>query len=64
MSQLDPFRRLGDDNKFKEWLVKERETAITYLVGAVDIVIVHRAQGQVQLIEKLLDMMEKAKTLR
>lgn len=62
--QLDAFRRLSEDNRFREWLTAERDSALKYLVGATDMVVVHRAQGQIQLLDKILDCMEKAKGLR
>lgn len=64
MNQLEAFRRLSDDSRFRDWVTAERDSAIKYLVAATDMAVVHRAQGQVQLLDKILECMEKAKSLR
>jgi hypothetical protein len=64
MSELESFRRIAGDNPFRAWLESQRDESVKYLVNAVDPVAVHRAQGQVQLVEKMLVLLDKAKNLR
>ena len=64
MNDAESFRRVADDNKLREWIGKERETAIKYLSSAADPVMIHRAQGQMGLLDKMLALMDAVKTLR
>lgn len=64
MSSAEKFRRVCDDRPLREWLDQEANAAIKYLSGASDMVLVHRAQGQLALINKLVDLLEAAKKLR
>lgn len=64
MSEIEHFRRIAGDNPFKAWLEKEKAAQLKYLINAVDPIMVHRAQGQLQLIERIETLLEKAKDLR
>lgn len=64
MNEAEYFRRIAEDNKFREWVARERESAIKYLSSATDIAIIHRAQGQMHLLEKMVGLLDAAKTLR
>lgn len=64
MNQLESFRRLAEDSRFREWLTREREQTISYLADAVPVHVIHRAQGQLQLLDKMIELIEKAKVLR
>lgn len=64
MAQVDSFRRVCQDTQFRAWLETERDQALKYLVAGTEAVVIHRAQGQIQLLEKMLDCMDKAKDLR
>lgn len=47
------------------WLKAEREEAVSFMTKACDLVIVHRAQGDVQRIDKIIDLlMHDTKRLR
>lgn len=61
---LEVFRRLGEDNRLRAWIDRERTLALSYLIGATDSVAIHRAQGQVHLIDKMIELIDKAKLLR
>lgn len=64
MTDLESFRRIAGDNPFRAWLESQRAESIKYLTSAVEPVAVYRAQGQVQLVEKMLNLLDKAKDLR
>ena len=64
MSSADKLRRVCDDRPLREWLDQEAAAAVKYLTGATDMVMVHRAQGQLAVINKLVDLLEAAKKLR
>lgn len=63
-TSLESFRHIAGDNRFREWLLEEQVAANKYLTRATDPVTIHRAQGQLIFIEKILDSMDKAKGLR
>ena len=46
--------RLRGDNQFMEAIRVERERQIVYLTQAVDLHMIHRAQGRLSLIEDML----------
>jgi len=64
VTESEYFRRVADDNKLREWIGKEREVATKYLTSATDMVMIHRAQGQMGLLDRMLGLMDAAKTLR
>lgn len=64
MAQVESFRRVCQDTQFRAWVQAEREQALKYLVAGTDAVVIHRAQGQIQLLDKMLECMDKAKDLR
>jgi len=64
VSSAEKFRRICDDRPLREWLDQEAACAVKYLTGATDMVMVHRAQGQLAVINKLVDLLEAAQKLR
>ena len=64
MKDQDYFARISGDPLFRQWLDKERAEAIKYLVSGMDMVVVHRAQGRVQLLDDLISRLEATKNLR
>lgn len=64
LNEAEHFRRIAEDAKFREWIARERESAIKYLTSATDMAVIHRAQGQMHLLEKMLGLLDAAKTLR
>jgi hypothetical protein len=44
---------------FKPWLERERDSAYKYLAEATDSVMLHRAQGKVLLIERMLSLLDR-----
>jgi hypothetical protein len=64
MNDLEYFARIAGDNAFRQWLEAERNESIKYLTAATDQIQIYRAQGKVQLLEKMLVHLEKAKNLR
>ena len=61
---LRTFSRLNNDSDFLRWLEEERLNAVKYLVGASDVVQIHRAQGKATFIEEMLKLLDKAKSMR
>jgi hypothetical protein len=64
VSDVKYFARIAGDNLFKEWLAQERVSVIKKLTQAVDLPMVHRAQGQLMLLEQLEKLLEAAKSTR
>lgn len=64
MSSAEKFRRICDDRSLREWLDQEAASAVKYLTGATDMVMVHRAQGQLAVINKLVDLLDAAQKMR
>lgn len=64
VNDVESFRRIAGDNPLRAWLEAQRGESIKYLTSAVDPIAVYRAQGQVQLVEKMLILLDKAKDLR
>jgi hypothetical protein len=64
MNDLEHFKHIAGDNLFRQWLEKERDHSLRYLVSATDTTVISRAQGIVQLIEKMIQLLDKAKSLR
>lgn len=62
--QMDLFSRLHATPGFRQWLTSEHDEAYKYLLHAIELPIVHRAQGRLQLLDEMLKHMEKAKDLR
>lgn len=58
---LSAFARLAGDSKFKEWLAQERETTIRAMKLAEG-ALMYRAQGKLQFIDELVEVLEKART--
>lgn len=46
----------------RPWLAKEREDAYRYLAEGVDAVAIHRAQGKVQLVERMMKMLDESQS--
>jgi hypothetical protein len=44
---------------FKPWLERERDSAYKYLAEATDSIMLHRAQGKVLLIERMLSLLDR-----
>lgn len=55
------FARVSSESRFKEWLLNERDVAIKTLKVA-EANQFARAQGKLQFIDELLDILEKART--
>jgi len=64
MNELEYFARIAGDNPFRQWLEKQRDESIKYLIEATDTVAIHRAQGQALFVNKLIANLDKAKNLR
>lgn len=64
MNEIDHFRQAGGDNLLKAWAVAERDKAVKFMIRAVDPVVIHRAQGQIQFLDKMLELMEASRILR
>jgi hypothetical protein len=60
MKDTEVFSRLPA-GIFRPWLEKEREGMYQYLANSSDPVAFHRAQGQVQLIERMLKLLNESK---
>lgn len=63
MNDLERFSRIPE-SALRPYLEKKREDAIRYLVAQTDMVQVHRQQGRVQLVEEMLELLDKSKNLR
>lgn len=61
---IDVFASIARANQFREYLEGEREEMYKILKSAHDLVRIHQAQGQLHLIEKQLDLLDKATGLR
>ena len=64
MKDLQHFARIAADIPFRQCLEAERNDAIRYLIAATDQIQIYWAQGRVQLVEKMLVHLDKAKNLR
>jgi len=64
MSELTSFARIAGDRPFKEWLENQKRLALKTMASAADPYTVGRAQGRYQLLEDILERLEKAKDLR
>lgn len=58
---MPAFARVSTETRFKEWLNHERDIAIKTLKTA-EATQFARAQGRLQFIDELLDVLEKART--
>lgn len=63
-TELEAFASILKPTQFKAFLDAERDRAIKELASATDMVNVHRAQGRMQLVERMLALLDKAKDLR
>lgn len=63
MNEKEVFARIPA-NVLKPWLEAERDKAYKYLTQAGDLPQIHRAQGRVQLIEVMLDLLDKSQNSR
>jgi len=61
MTDLEAFEYVGRDNRFRQWLTGEREAALKIMVRSTDMPVIHRAQGIVQMLDKMLELMERNK---
>ena len=64
MNELQYFTRVAGDNLLRQWLEAQKAEAVKLMAAGTDMVIVHRAQGQYQLADRQLQLLEKAKNLR
>lgn len=64
MNDLEYFRHVASDNKLRSWLEAQKTEANKYLSQATEMPMIFRAQGKVQLVEKMLELLDKAKNLR
>lgn len=63
-TELEAFASILKPTQFRAFLDAERDRAIKDLVGATEMALVHRAQGRMQLVERMLALLDKAKDLR
>ncbi len=63
-SELEAFASILKPTLFRAFLDAERDRAYKELAAATDMLVVHRAQGRLQLVEKMLALLDKAKDLR
>lgn len=63
MNDLERFARIPE-SVLRPYLEKKRDDAIRFLVAQADMVQVHRQQGRVQLVEEMLELLDKSKNLR
>lgn len=63
MNDVDAFSRIPE-SVLRPYLVRKREEALKYLIAQSDMAMIHRQQGRVQLVEEMLDLLDKAKNLR
>jgi hypothetical protein len=61
MKDLEVFQRLPA-SVLRPWLTKERDDAYKYLAEAMDPVVIHRAQGKVQFIQRMQELLEKSQS--
>lgn len=64
MSIAEKFRRICDDRPLREWLDQEAAASVKYLTVATDTVLIHRAQGQLSVINRLVDLLDAAQKMR
>lgn len=57
MTDLESFKRLPA-SILRPWLSHERDEAYKYLAEGSDPVAIHRAQGKVQLIQRMLKLLD------
>lgn len=62
--ELEVFASILKRPQFREYLETERAKGLKALVAATDMMVVHRAQGRVQLIEEMLALFDKSGGLR
>mgnify|MGYP006958834577 CR=1 FL=1 len=62
--ELTPFHTLSRPHLMKEWLTVQRELAVKGLTVDRDMAGIHQAQGRVQLLDKMLALLEKANESR
>lgn len=58
--EVDVFASILKPTQFRAFLDAERERAVKELIAVTDMVLVHRAQGRVQLVERMLALLDKA----
>lgn len=63
MNDLEVFRHIPQ-SALRPWLEKERAAAYKYLAEAADPVGIHRAQGKVQFVEKMISIFDKLQSTR
>lgn len=56
---LETFASILKPTQFRAWLDAERDRAVKELVAGTDMVLVHRAQGRVHLVDKMLALIDK-----
>lgn len=61
---LEPFRSITRVSLFQEYLARERDDIYKILGSSHDMVRIHQAQGRLHLVEKQLDLLAKATSLR
>ena len=61
---LTPFHTLSRPHLMKEWLTGQRDAAIKTLSVDRDMAGLHQAQGRLQLVDKMLSLLEKANESR
>ena len=59
LREAEMFEMLGRNEAFKTWLHKQLATNVDILTHNSDVVILHRAQGCSQLIQKMLSLSNK-----
>jgi|LauGreDrversion4_2_1035121.scaffolds.fasta_scaffold15969_6 hypothetical protein len=62
--ELKLFAHIGGYNEFLEWLDRQHEDAVKYLVEARDPVAIHRAQGKALFVADMKKLVSKARELR
>lgn len=58
--EVELFAYLSRQTKLREWLQAHLDTEIQVLVLNGDIEVVRKAQGKAQLLQKMLDLLDKA----
>jgi hypothetical protein len=58
--ELAPFRSIHHPQAMREWLDDQRTAAIKTLAVDRDVVGLHQAQGKLQIIERMIGLLEKA----
>lgn len=58
--ELAPFKSIHHPQAMREWLDAQRAAAIKTLAVDRDVVGLHQAQGKLQLVERMISLLEKA----